>query len=222
MAKRSTPLLAAASLLALTACSDSEIFSSWTQPAGEFLDEGGFGNPTMNNVQIHNGEKQVLIDLNSRFQREVTPVVTFDFNSARLDGNARAILRRQAHWIRQFPEIRFRVYGHTDLVGSEGYNKRLGQRRANAVVAFLARQGVSRSRLEAVVSFGETQPVVATTDRERRNRRAVTEVSGFIRTHPTLLNGKYAEVIFREYVESATEAPPRRESGLEVIAGQGQ
>ncbi|MDJ0628638.1 MAG: OmpA family protein [Rhodobacter sp.] len=222
MAKRTTPLLAAASLLALTACGDSTIFSSWTQPAGQFLDEGSFGNPTMNNVQIHNGEKQVLIDLNSRFAREVDTVVTFDFNSARLDGTAQAVLRRQASWIRQFPEVRFRVYGHTDLVGSDAYNKRLGKRRANAVVAFLASQGVSRSRLEALVSFGETQPVIATTERERRNRRAVTEVSGFVKGHPTLLNGKYAEVIFREYVESATEQPPQEESGLEAIAGAAQ
>ena len=31
-----------------------------------------------------------------------------------------AILRQQASWINQFPEVRFRVYGHTDAVGSNG------------------------------------------------------------------------------------------------------
>ena len=34
-----------------------------------------------------------------------------------------------------------------------------------------------------------------------------TEVTGFVKNHPLVLNGKYAEVIFREYVESATEIP---------------
>ncbi len=53
-------------------------------------------------------------------------------------------------------------------------------------------------------ALGETQPVVQTQDPEMRNRRTVTEVRGFVRGHPTLLNGKYAAVIFREYVESAT------------------
>ncbi|MDO8944035.1 MAG: aldehyde dehydrogenase family protein, partial [Desulfobacterales bacterium] len=84
----------------------------------------------------------------------------FAFNSAALDGNAQAALRRQADFIRQFPELRFRVYGHTDLVGSNAYNKSLGMRRARAVVGYLSTLGISRSRLEAVVSYGETQPLV--------------------------------------------------------------
>ena len=75
--------------------------------------------------------------------------------------------------------------------------------------------------LEALVSFGETQPLVVTDDRERRNRRTVTEVSGFVSNHPTVLNGKYAEVIFREYVQSATEIPRTSGSGLQSIAAQG-
>ncbi len=222
MVGRKAPFLAAASVLALGACSDSEVFDSWNAPAGYFLSSQGFGEATVNNQQVHDGTKPVLIDLNRRFSQEVNPTVNFDFNSARLDAQAQSILRRQAAWIRQFPEIRFRVYGHTDLVGTDAYNKRLGQRRANAVVHYLTTQGVSRSRLEAVVSFGENQPIISTQDRERRNRRTVTEVSGFVQNHPTLLNGKYAEVIFREYVESATEIPPDEVSGLAAIAESGQ
>ncbi len=222
MVGRKAPLLAAVSVLALGACSDSNVFDSWRSPAGYFLSSQGFGEATVNNEQVQNGTKPVLIDLNKRFSQEVNPTVTFDFNSARLDAQAQSILRRQASWIRQFPEIRFRVYGHTDLVGTDAYNKRLGQRRANAVVHYLVSQGVSRSRLEAVVSFGENQPIISTQERERRNRRTVTEVSGFVENHPTLLNGKYAEVIFREYVESATEIPPDAVSGLDAIAESGQ
>jgi outer membrane protein OmpA-like peptidoglycan-associated protein len=213
-------LLAAASVLALTGCGDRAVLSSWTQEAGAFIDEGEFGNPTMNNTQIQSGEKSFVIDLNKRFSREINPMVNFDFNSARLDGAAQATLQQQARWIRQFPEIRFRVYGYTDLVGTPGYNKRLGQQRANAVVAYLSRLGVSRSRLEAVVSFGENQPLIATQNRERRNRRAVTEVSGMINGNPTLLNGKYAMIIMREYIDSATEKPPVNDGGLSAIGAQ--
>jgi hypothetical protein len=99
--------------------------------------------------------------------------------------------------------VRFRVYGHTDAVGSDSFNKSLGMRRAQAVVAFLTSQGVSRSRLEAVASFGETQPLIVTQGRERRNRRTVTEVSGFVQSHPIIMDGKYAEVVYREYINSA-------------------
>ncbi len=207
MTSRTTPLLAAVSFLALASCGDRQLGSTFNQEAGSFLDEGGFGNATMNNMQVHNGEKSVLANLNTRFAAEVVTTVNFPFNSAQLDGAAQQTLARQADWIRQFPEVRFRVYGHTDLVGSSAYNKNLGLRRANAVVAFLASQGISTSRLEARVSFGESRPVVYTEQPERRNRRTVTEVTGFVHGHPMLLNGKYAEVIFREYVASATETP---------------
>ena len=69
--------------------------------------------------------------------------------------------------------------------------------------AYWFRQGISRSRLEAVVSFGERQPLIVTEGRERRNRRTVTEVSGFVENHPSLLDGKYAQVVYREYIRSA-------------------
>lgn len=168
--------------------------------------EASFGNATMNNAMVQTGDRSYVIDLTRRFAAEVPAMVTFAFNSAALDGNAQAALRRQADFIRQFPELRFRVYGHTDLVGSDAYNKSLGMRRAQAVVGYLSTLGISRSRLEAVVSFGETQPLVLTQGPEQRNRRTVTEVSGLVANHPTVLNGKYAEVIFREYVASAAPA----------------
>ena len=48
---RTKILLAAAGLLALSACtSNPTVFPSWNQEAGAFIDEGNFGNPTMNNL----------------------------------------------------------------------------------------------------------------------------------------------------------------------------
>jgi peptidoglycan-associated lipoprotein len=183
----------------LVSCGNTEIYRDWTQEVGASLDEGGFGDPTMNNIRRHNGEDPFVYDLNERFAREVPTTVTFAFNSARLEPSAYRTLMEQAAFIRAFPEARFRVYGHTDAVGSEAYNKQLGLRRARAVVNYLVSQGISRSRLEAMVSFGETQPVVFTQDRERRNRRTVTEVSGFVSTHPLVMDGKYGAIVYREY-----------------------
>ncbi|WP_394181360.1 OmpA family protein [Yoonia maritima] len=196
-----TTAMAAALLAGCSTTADD--FSQLQYEAGAVIDSGEFGNATMNNVMVQSAQEDYRVNLARRFASEIDSTVTFAFNSSQLDADARQILTRQADWIRQFPEVRFRVYGHTDLVGSQAYNRRLGLRRAQAVVAFLTSQGIDRSRLEAVASFGETQPLIATNDRERRNRRTVTEVSGFVASEPMVLEGKYAEVIYREYVASA-------------------
>lgn len=193
-----------AGLLALAACGPE----GTTREAGWQVDEGGFGNPTMNNVLVLSGQRPFVLNLARRFVEEAPSVVNFEFNSAVLDAAARAALDRQADWIRHFPEVRFSVYGHTDLVGSEGYNHALGLRRARAVVDYLAARGVARDRLEALVSAGEREPIVPTPLPERANRRAVTEVAGFVQRHPTVLNGKYAEVVFREYTWSGQPPHP--------------
>ena len=186
-------------LLPLAACD---------QTAGSEVDEGGFGQPTMTNSMAMMNEGQATVALGQRFASEVQTTITFAFNRSDISAEAAAVLDRQANWIRQFPEVRFRVYGHADLVGSNAYNYALGLRRAKAVVAYLAARGISTSRLEALVSYGETQPVINTTSPEQRNRRTVTEVSGFAKGSGALLNGKYAAVIFREYVDSATRLHP--------------
>ena len=206
------PLTALALGLLIAGCSRAP--EGFDREAGSLIDTGHFGNATMNNHQLMTGEKQYVYDLSQRFAAEVLTTVNFAFNSAALDQGALDTLREQARWIRQFPEVRFRVYGHTDKVGSNAYNKALGLRRAHAVVNYLVSQGISRSRLEAVVSYGETQPLIVTEGQERRNRRTVTEVSGFVASHPNVLDGKYAEVIYREYINSAV--PPSQLTGSQA------
>lgn len=187
--------LALIALFALTACLGQEV--------GSEVDEGGFGNPTMTNYLVQTGQMDPVQMLGERFAREVPSTITFAFNSADLSAEAQQTLALQADWIRQFPELRFRVYGHTDLVGTDAYNKRLGQRRAEAVVAFFATRGIARARLEALVSYGETRPLIPTPGPEQQNRRTVTEVSGFLQRHEGKLDGRYAAVIWREYITGA-------------------
>lgn len=192
-AARSTAIALAAAL-ALAGCE---------REAGSALDEGGFGTPTANNTLFQTGQLDYGAVLADRFAEEVPTTINFAFNSATLDADARAVLRRQAAFIQHFPEVRFSVYGHTDLVGSRAYNHRLGLRRARAAVAYMASLGVDRARLDALVSLGETQPIVATRTEERRNRRTVTEVSGFVQGHPLVLDGRYAQIVYRSYAGSA-------------------
>lgn len=212
-----TTAIAAAALAGCTPVDPT--FSAFYSEAGSTIDSGDFGNSSMNNMLVQTGQQDYTVNLARRFASDVNSTVNFAFNSTVLDADARATLMQQANWIKQFPEVRFKVYGHTDLVGSQGYNRSLGLRRAQTVVSFLASQGIDRNRLEAVVSFGETQPLVVTEGRERRNRRTVTEVSGFVERNPALLNGKYANVIFREYIDRAV--PPQSVAEAQIQTGEG-
>lgn len=184
---------------ALSACTGTQ----FNKPAGHEVDEGGFGSPTMRNMLVMTGEAPALTHMGGRFAAEVPTTINFAFNSAALGPKARAILDAQADFMRAFPEVRFSVYGHTDKVGSQAYNERLGRRRAQSAVNYLASRGVSLSRLEALVSYGETRPLVPTPTRERANRRTVTEVSGFVAGNPLVLDGKYGQIVYRRYVGSA-------------------
>lgn len=207
---------AALALLLASACAPG------TDPAATGREAGApsgpaFGAATANNHLVNVSEQAPLAAIGARFASEVPTQVTFDFDNAALTAPAARILDAQADWMRQFPELGFRVYGHADSPGDTSYNERLGRARAEVVVAYLESRGVSRARLEALVSFGEERPAVPGAGRERRNRRVATAVSGFDRRHPTILNGKYAEVVFREYVESARPAPAGNQAPVAEI-----
>jgi peptidoglycan-associated lipoprotein len=190
--------VALSAALALASCGPGQVFDG-NREVGASINEGGFGEPTRLNALYHTNRLQYAQVLSQRFAQDVPTTITFAFNSASLDAEAQAVLRQQAQFMLHFPEVRFSVYGHTDLVGSAAYNHRLGQRRARAAVDYLVHLGVHRSRLDALVSLGETQPIVAVPTEERRNRRTVTEVTGFVERHPLVLDGRFAQIAYRGY-----------------------
>ena len=67
------------------------------------------------------------------------------------------------------------VSGHTDSVGSDAYNLRLSQKRADAVKKYLVDKGVKPERIRAV-GYGESQPVATNETEEGRTRNRRTEV----------------------------------------------
>lgn len=150
--------------------------------AGEFPNEGIYGLAAAHNerVQIAYGDPaERLRALNAAFKAAAPDTVTFAFDQSGLDATARRALDQQAAWLKANKTVRVAVVGHTDLVGGEGYNNRLGLRRARAAAAYLAAKGVSRKRIDVVESRGESEPIINTEERERRNRRAMTSVVGY-------------------------------------------
>jgi len=99
--------------------------------------------------------------------------VEFAFNKAELTGTSSVILDVAVDQLKSCPRIPMEIDGHTDSVGPEDYNQRLGQRRAEAVKGYLVSKGLSSNRLTAR-SHGETRPVASNdTDEGRQTNRRV-------------------------------------------------
>ena len=98
--------------------------------------------------------------------------ISFGFDSAALTGQARRDLDSVAEALNdpQLAGARLTLEGHTDATGTTGYNLRLSQQRAEAVVSYLIRRGVARDRLRPA-GFGERRLLsqyAPTDDRQRR------------------------------------------------------
>ncbi len=198
------PALLCASLLSGCSITDQSL-AYFGSEAGSEITGDGFGVATANNIGVQNGDltSTMVANLTRKFANEAPARINFAFNSAALDASSREALRLQARWIRAHGQIKFRVYGHTDKVGSNAYNQRLGLRRARAAVNFLVSQGVSRSKVQAVASLGETRPLVLTEGPNRENRRTITEVSGFLpKGRASDLDGKYAKTVYDLYIST--------------------
>jgi len=104
--------------------------------------------------------------------------VKFGFDKAELSAEAKAALDAFADKLRaDNVDVYIEIQGHTDNVGSEGYNFELGEKRANVVRRYLSLKGVPLHRM-SVISYGETEPVADNSNREGRNqnRRVVLVV----------------------------------------------
>ncbi len=98
--------------------------------------------------------------------------VFFDFDSAKLTGEAQAIITSAASGAKKAKPKQIVLSGHADRAGPGSYNVKLSQSRADAVASALIEAGVSPELINKAV-FGEEQPRVATPDGkpERMNRR---------------------------------------------------
>ncbi len=101
----------------------------------------------------------------------------FAVNSATLLPGADTELQRVAKVLREYPETNIQIAGYTDSSGSEEYNQRLSERRAEAVKNALMGMGVSASRL-TTIGYGESRPVAsnATESGRQQNRRVEVRI----------------------------------------------
>lgn len=98
--------------------------------------------------------------------------VFFAYDSSELTPDQRTILDENAIWMRQNPDAKLVLEGHTDERGSVEYNLALGERRARVVQQYLLQLGVEGARLR-LLSYGEEKPAAfgQSVEDYRSNRR---------------------------------------------------
>jgi peptidoglycan-associated lipoprotein len=98
--------------------------------------------------------------------------VSFDYDMSLIRDDQRAILQKNADYMRRWTGIRVTIEGHADARGTNEYNLALGERRGNSVKDYLTGLGIAAERM-VVISKGEESPL-CTEETEgcwARNRR---------------------------------------------------
>ena len=104
--------------------------------------------------------------------------ITFAFDSANLAPQFYPVLDNVASTLVQYNQTMIEVAGHTDSVGSDQYNQRLSEQRAQAVANYLSGKGVLQQRM-LVVGAGESRPIASNdteTGRAQNRRVEITIV----------------------------------------------
>jgi OmpA-OmpF porin, OOP family len=103
--------------------------------------------------------------------------VNFEFNSYRILQSADTVLNTLLNYLNDNPEVRLKIAGHTDDIGTEEYNLDLSINRAKSVYNWLLNKGITSDRLE-YTGLGKTLPLYKEIDEKYRalNRRVEVKI----------------------------------------------
>jgi outer membrane protein OmpA-like peptidoglycan-associated protein len=103
--------------------------------------------------------KEVVKEVPVEVERVVFPGVAFRFDSAELTDLGRGQLYLAAQRLKEKSDVTIVVEGHTDNVGTDEYNQKLGMRRAQTIMRELGRLGIDTTKM-STASLGESKPLV--------------------------------------------------------------
>ena len=101
--------------------------------------------------------------------------VNFDFASDVVRPDAKEVLKSDIKILKENPQIRVEIQGHTCDIGPAEYNRNLSDRRAKSIKEYLVSQGIARNRLEAR-GYGEDRPRFPNDGEENRARNRRVEL----------------------------------------------
>ena len=136
---------------------------------GKYLDEQAKELDSIPGAEVERRDDHLLVNFDN--------AILFDVGKSDLYPGSYDRLRRLAETLNNYPKSSIGVKGHTDSTGSESYNQRLSEERAERVSRFLESEGVTPDRLRAT-GFGESMPVASNESASGRaqNRRVEIEI----------------------------------------------
>jgi OmpA-OmpF porin, OOP family len=147
-------------------------------PAGVAVDKDGCPPPVVEAVKPQAEAAPEIIE-----KGRATLNVQFDTNKAVIKKNSFKDVDNLAAVMKQYPDLKVTIEGHTDSVGSAALNKKLSQQRADAVKKYMVeKSGIDAKRLTAK-GFGPDKPIASNTTKEGRqkNRRVEAAVDYIIK-----------------------------------------
>ncbi|MNU65165.1 Photosystem I chlorophyll a apoprotein A2 [compost metagenome] len=105
--------------------------------------------------------------------------IFFDVNKATLRPESNAEMERLVQLMKDVPNLKIEISGHTDNTGSASLNETLSQQRAEAVVSYLTQKGIAANRMTAK-GYGSSKPIASNNseDGKQQNRRTEFEIKG--------------------------------------------
>jgi len=167
-------LLGAVALLAACETTPGKDKSESTTTTTTMVDPGALGGAGVGGV---GAAGMAAPGTKADFEVNVGDRVLFLSDSSEISPEARAILARQADWLKRYANVQVMIEGHCDERGTREYNIGLGDRRAAAVKNYLIALGIEPYRIDTT-SFGKEKPLVLGSDETSwsQNRRGMTTV----------------------------------------------
>jgi len=86
--------------------------------------------------------------------------IHFDFDKSTLKPEAQTILKRNIEVLKGNPRVQVRIAGYASASGTDAYNQKLSERRANAVKGYLIKEGLISSDRLSMIGYGERNPAM--------------------------------------------------------------
>lgn len=102
--------------------------------------------------------------------------VNFDFNKATIKPAGKEILDKDVVLLAEDKTLDVSIDGYCDIIGSDAYNQKLSEKRAQSVLDYFVSKGIEASRMKAV-GYGRSKPIVPNDTPENRAKNRRVEIN---------------------------------------------
>lgn len=124
----------------------------------------------------NNGCPEAVIQKLQKTLNDYAKVILFDYGTSSISKQSNQVLNDIIGVLKDYPNAAFTVEGHTDSIGSYELNKKLSEKRANAVKDYLVRNGIDSYRLSAI-GYGERKPIATNMYKAGRAKNRRVEIN---------------------------------------------